>query len=143
MGEKHNIRLALQYYRYLEAFIENAVDSMQWYIEDYQISSEVRAITKSRMETMVYKAHMDRALEMMKEICEQEGVPRQFNLINRKYIDPAGGSDGRGKPFTNEQLADMFDCDIRSIYRDLDKAYKKLSILFFGINGISEISVEA
>jgi len=53
VGEKHNIKLALQHYRYLEAFIENAIDSMTWYIEDFQISSEVRAITQSRMETMV------------------------------------------------------------------------------------------
>lgn len=135
-GEKYNIKIALNHYRYLEAFIENAVDAMTWYLEDFEISSEVRAITKSRTQTMVYKAHMDTALGVMKRLCEQDGTDRQYNLISRKHIDPAGGSDGRGKPFTNEQLADLFDCDTRTVYRDLDKAYQKLSVLFFGINGI-------
>ncbi len=141
MSDRYNIKSALKHYRYLEAFIENAVDAMQWYIDDFKISSEVRSITQSRMQTMVYKAHMDKALEMFKELCEQDGTIRQYNLIVRKYIDPAGGSDGRGKPYTNDQLADRFDCELRTIYRDLDKAYQKLSVLFFGINGIQQHKV--
>ena len=136
MGEKHNIKIALKYYRYLEAFIENAVDAMTWYVGEYEISSEVRAITKSRMETMVYKAHMDKALETYRKLCECDGNIRPYNVVVRKYIDPAKGSDGSGKPFSNEQLADLFDCDIATIKRDLAKAEKRLSILFFGINGV-------
>lgn len=137
MGEKHNIKLALQHYRYLEAFIENAVDSMTWYIEDFQISSEVRAITQSRMETMVYKTHMDKALETYKQLCECDGNIRPYNVVMRKYVDPIKGSDGKGKWFSNEQLADLFDCDARTIQRDLKEAYHRLSILFFGISALN------
>jgi hypothetical protein len=138
VGDRYNIRTALSHYRYLAAFIENAVDAMQWYIDDYQISSEVRSITKSRMETMVFKAHMDKALETYRQLSQCDGNIRPYNVIVRKYIDPARGSDGRGKPFSNEQLADLFDCEVRTIQRDLREAYTRLSILFFGISGVEQ-----
>lgn len=133
---KYNIREALRHYRYLAAFIENAVDAMDWYMDDYKISSQIRAITESRMETMVYKGHMDKALDVYRQLCEQEGNIRPYNVIVRKYIDPQGGADGRGKPYTNDQLADLFDCSCDTIYRDVRDGYCKLSILFFGINGV-------
>lgn len=133
---KHNIREALRHYRYLAAFIENAVDAMDWYMDDYKISSQIRAITESRMETMVYKGHMDKALEIYRQLCDQAGNLRPYYVVMRKYVDPQGGSDGRGKPFTNEQLADLFECSRETICRDIRDGHVRLAILFFGINGV-------
>jgi len=133
---KYNIKEALKHYRYLAAFIANAVDAMDWYLDDFRVSSQIRAITESRMETMVYKAHMDRALETYRQLCEQDGNIRAYNVIIRKFVDPEGGADGHGKPYTNEQLADIFDCSEDTIYRDIRDGYCKLRILFFGINGV-------
>lgn len=132
---RYNIKIALKHYRYLAAFIENAVDSMDWYIQDYKVSSQIRSITESRMETMVYKAHMDKALDTYKLLCEQENNTRPYNVIMRKFVDPLSGADGRGKPYTNEQLADLFDCSVETIKRDINRSYCKLRILFFGIHG--------
>jgi len=133
---RYNIKEALKHYRYLDAFIRNAVDAMDWYLEDYKVSSQIRAITESRLDTMTFKAHMDRALSTYKLLCEQDGNPRPYNIIMRKFVDPEGGADGHGKPFTNEQLADLFDCSEDTIKRDLSETYAKLRILFFGINGV-------
>jgi len=133
---KYDIKEALKHYRYLAAFIANAVDAMDWYIDGYKISSQIRAITESRLDTMTYLAHMDRALETYSALCEIEGNPRPYNVIMRKYVDPAGGADGHGRPFTNDQLADLFDCSVETIKRDIVAGYKHISILFFGIHGV-------
>jgi hypothetical protein len=134
----YDIKQALRHYRYLAAFIENAVDAMDWYVDDYKVSSQIRAITESRLETMTYKAHMDRALETYKQLCQLEGNVRPYQVIVRKYVDPAGGSDGKGKPFTNEQLAEVFETSHDTIQRDLREACSRLRILFFGINGLEQ-----
>ena len=135
----YDIKQALRHYRYLAAFIENAVDAMEWYLDDdYKVSSQIRAITESRLETMTYKAHMDRALETYKQLCQLEGNVRPYLVIIRKFVDPVGGSDGKGKPFTNEQLAEEYDVCIETIYRDIKEAYDRIRVLFFGIHGIDQ-----
>lgn len=133
---KFNIKVALRYYRYLRAFCENAVDSIDWYINGQEIPAHVKAIAKSRTETLTILAHMDRAIDTYRELCEQEGEIRAYQVILKKYVDPKEGSDGRGKPFTNEELAFIFQVNKRTIERDIRQAYTKLSILFFGISGI-------
>lgn len=132
MEEKYNINEALKYYRYYAAFCENAIDAMEWYLDDFKVSSQVKAITESRLLTLTIKAHMDKAIDTHRDLCEIEGDVRKHNIIRRKYIDPQGGADGRGRPFTNEQLADLFDCSIDTVLRDIKKAKKEIEILFFG-----------
>ncbi len=78
---------------------------------------------------------MDKPLKTYKQLCEQDGNERPYNVIMRKYGDPGKGADGRGKPYTNEQLANLFDCSIETIKRDIRSSYSKLAILFFGVNG--------
>lgn len=133
---KFNIKVALRYYRYLRAFCENAVDSIDWYINGQEVPANVKAIASSRTETLTILTHMDKALNTYRALCEQEGDTRAYQVIVKKYIDPKGGSDGRGKPFTNEELAYIFQVNKRTIERDIREAYTKLSILFFGIHGI-------
>jgi len=133
---KHNVKLALKHYRYLKAFCENAIDAMEWYILDFPINSQIRAITQSRLDTLNLMAHIDRALDTYGKLCVKDGTERAFNVIMRKYVDPKEGSDGRGKPYTNEQLADLFECSEDTIYRDIRDSYDKISILFFGIDGL-------
>lgn len=136
MAYTHDIKLALRHYRYLKAFCENAIDSMDWYLLDYPLSSQIRAITQSRLDTLNLMAHMDRAVETYGRLCSQDGNSRPHQVIVRKYIDPLGGSDGRGKPYTNEQLADIFGCSVETIKRDIRDSYERLAILFFGIGGL-------
>jgi hypothetical protein len=133
MEEKYNINEALKYYRYYAAFCENAIDAMEWYLDDYKITSQAKSITESRLLSLQLKAHMDKALDTYRELCDNGSCIRKYNIIMRKFIDPQGGADGRGKPFTNEQLADLFDCSEKTIKRDLIVAKQELQILFFGI----------
>jgi len=136
MTELHDIKLALKHYRYLKAFCENAIDAMEWYIGDCNIPVEIFSICESRVKTLTFMAHMDKAIETFQKLCIIDGKERTSNVVLRKYIDPKDGSNGKGKPYTNEQLADLFDCDISTIKRDISEGYDKLSILFFGMNGI-------
>lgn len=133
---RFNVKVALKYYRYLRAFCENAVDSIDWYINGQEIPANVQAIAKNRTETLTILEHIDRAIETYHELCEQEGETRPYEVIVRKYIDPKEGADGKGKPFTNEELAFIFEVNKRTIERDIKAANTKLSILFFGISGI-------
>jgi len=138
--EKTNVRFdiktALKFYRYLKAFCDNAVDSVDWYIGGQKIPTYIAAIAQSRAETFTILTHIDSALNTFYRLCEASGEERKANIIKRKFVDPLGGSDGRGKPFSNEALAELFDVDERTIQRDISDAYKKLSILFFGANGV-------
>jgi hypothetical protein len=132
MADYHNINDALKYYRFYNAFCENAIDAMEWYLEDYRISSQARSITESRLLTLTFKAHMDKALEAYRLLCGESKCCRKYEIIMRKYINPSGGADGRGKPYTNEELADLFECSVDTIQRDLRQAKRELKILFFG-----------
>ena len=144
MTVRYDIREALTHYRYLAAFIENAVDAMDWYLEDYKFCSQIRSITASRLETMTYKAHIDRALETYGRLCEKDGNKRPYEVVLSKFVDPGEGADGHGRPFSNTQLAEKFGCSVDTIKRDLRSAYDSLAILFFGFHGMpSERAVEA
>jgi len=134
---KYDIKLALRHYRYLAAFIANAIDSMDWYLQDgYKVSTHIQSLMQSRADTVTIMAHMDKALETYKGLCQQEGDTRPYDVIMRKYVDPLGGSDGHGRPYTNEHLADLFSVSTDTIKRDLCRSYCRLRILFFGINGL-------
>lgn len=135
MTEKYSIKEALEHYRYLTAFVANAIDAMEWYICGSRISSEFRSITQSRMLTITMLAHMDKALDAYRQLCELEGDTRPYQLVMRKYVTPAIGAEN-GRPYSNEALAMEFGISDDTVGRDLKEARRKLKILFFGLPAI-------
>lgn len=132
MTELHNINDALKYYRYYAAFCSNAIDVMEWYIDGCKINSWAKSITESRALTLTFLAHMKKALETYEQLCMEDGKIRRCDIIKMKYVNPEGGSDGKGRPYTDEQLAVIFGCSDDTIKRDLKEGKKCLGILFFG-----------
>lgn len=135
---KYNVHIALRYYRYLNAFVLNAVDSMEFYISDRKIPASVKSIADSRAETLVIITHIRTAIETYRELCKADGNEDKAKVIIYKFIDPDTGADGRGKPFTNEQLAEHFNRDIKTISAWLSEGYKKIGILLFGIHAFEK-----
>lgn len=133
----HNVNVALRYYRYLRAFCENAVDTIDWYVNDRKMPTYIEAIAKTRLETMTILTHINQAMETYKALCEAEGSIRPALVLEKKFMEPLGGSDGRGKPYTNMELAELFKVDRRTIDRDIRAGKTKMSILLFGIYGLN------
>lgn len=136
MSVRYDVKVALKYYRYLQAYCEHAIDAMDWYLGSYKMPTEIESIKSSRADTLTFLAHMQKAIEIYREMCEIDGCQRRATVIIRKFIDPAGGSDGKGKPYTNDELAKLLNCDIKTIKNDIRDGYYKLAVLFFGIHGL-------
>lgn len=125
-----NIDELLKNYRLYAAYCANAVDAMDWYVDGAVYSSEVRAIRDSRFESLLIKAHIDTMLKVYKTQCRHEKQERRYNIINRKYLEPY--HEG-GRLYTNEQLADLFDCDVSTVVREIRRAKQALKVLMFGV----------
>lgn len=133
---KYNVRIALKYYRFLNAFVSNAVDSMDFYISDNRIPASVKAIAESRAETMVILTHINTAIETYRMICKADNCEEKAKVIIYKFIDPPSGCDGYGKPYSNEELAELFNRNTKTINAWIREGYEKISILLFGFNAL-------
>lgn len=92
---------------------------------------EVLSIKQKAARTKLILEHIDTMLSVYKKQCEMSADPeeaRRWNIIYGLYI-----SD---EPKSIQQLADEECITVSTVYRDCDKAYKKLAILFFGIDGM-------
>ena len=133
----HDISTALGHYRGLASFCESAVDAMDWYMDEFTISSQIRAVTIARTDTFTIKAHMDKMLEQYRKICEFRNEHRKYNIIRYKYLEMPGKGENKLLPFSNDQLADVFDCSVQTIQREIKCAKAELKIYFFGVDRIN------
>ena len=132
----HNIGDALDNYRGLTAFCESAIDEIVWNINGVEIPTRLFCNAERKLTTIDIKAHIDAELEKYKDVCELRGEERKYNIIEAKYIRmPGKGKEN--KPFTNEQLADHFDCSVPTIQRDIFQAKKELKVYLFGVDRIN------
>lgn len=75
--------------------------------------------------------HVDTMLGVYKKQCENSVDPeesRRYRVIEGMYLTE--------KPKTVAELAEEEHVTERTIFRDRDIAYKRLAILFFGIDGV-------
>ena len=92
---------------------------------------EILSIKEKSIRTKMIIDHVDTMLEVYKRQCEHNGdseEARRYRVIKAMYIDE--------KPKTAAQIAEDEFVAERTIFRDRDIAFKRLSILFFGIDGV-------
>ena len=137
-----NTKLLLKNYRNFKDHAANAVfeaetkeDPMQ-VIEDLMmpgktVNYRVESIKASAMKTVTIVRHIDAMLGLYKKSCFQYGSEedeRRWRVINGLYI-----SDNRTSV---AELAEIECVGERTIYKDIDAACERISILIFGVDGI-------
>lgn len=82
----------------------------------------------ARTELMI--EHIDAMLEVYKKDCNKspEGQ-RRYRVIYWMYL-----SEDESK--TAEDIAEMENVVVRTVFRDIKTAYEELAVLFFGIDGV-------
>lgn len=82
----------------------------------------------ARTELMI--EHIDAMLEVYKKDCNRspEGQ-RRYRIIYWMYL-----SEDESK--TAEDIAEMENVVVRTVFRDIKTAYEELAVLFFGIDGV-------
>lgn len=91
----------------------------------------VEAIKRSKRRTLAMVQFIDRMLIIYKSICETSVRPeevRLYDTIKKLYI-----SDEK---FSAESVATCHKVDVRTVYRDVNKAINTLSSLIFGVDSI-------
>lgn len=136
----HNTRLLLKHYRdfkehckqgiYDSRMVETDEDIMLSLMSVKDDSVFLESVTKSILRTRTLIEHMDNMLSVYKSIAKDEGEveQRRYKIVRETYISP--------KKKTTKELADEMKVSVRTIQIDLKTAEEKLSVLFFGADGI-------
>ena len=129
----HNTKLLLKHYTNFQKYVEEEIMNdliqaeediaiQQLVLNERDIVSSIR-MSKGR--TIEMLEHLDNALETMKQICEQDGS-KHYDVLQKRFIDGESVS----------KLAEEYEINERSVYKLIDAAASRLSVLLFGIYGL-------
>jgi len=100
-------------------------------IMEDESSVDVTAIVQSKARSAIMLTHIDAMLEAYQVICFASAKPeeqRRYRILESTYLCES--------PDTIANIAKCENIDERTVYRDLDAAYEKMSALLFGIQWI-------
>ena len=92
---------------------------------------EVLSIKSKVVRTKMIMDHVDTMLKVYESQCEAAPDPeeaRRFRVIKALYLDE--------EPMTVRDVSEIEAITVSTVYRDCDKAFRKLAVLFFGIDGV-------
>lgn len=110
---------------------ETLVELLELMQEIYRSGElEVVSIKDRVARTELMIEHIDAMLEVYKKDCNRspEGQ-RRYRVIYWMYL-----SEDESK--TAEDIAEMENVVVRTVFRDIKTAYEELAVLFFGIDGV-------
>ena len=108
----------------LDDLDESTIDSMD---DDLYVES----IKRSQQRTLIILDHIDQMLEYFRIYCESSHKPedmRRYHIIMALYIDE--------KSKNADQLAEEYNIDRSTVYKDVKEAIKPLSGLIFGVDSL-------
>lgn len=136
----HNTDLLLKQYRTLKEGCRNAVFAKNEKIKVDDVIEEIMgaendtvivdSIKRSAERTEIMLEHIDKMLEVFRIYCSKcgEKEKREYKVIKALYIT---------KQKKNiKAIAKEFEVSDVTIYADIKSAKEKLSVLFFGVNGL-------
>ncbi|MYL41809.1 hypothetical protein [Virgibacillus salexigens] len=91
----------------------------------------VESIKRSKERTLIMVEFIKEMLAVYRTLCEQSSKPeeqRRYDIINKMYI-----SDQK---YTAEEIATCHNIEVRTVYRDINKACNTLSGLVFGVDSV-------
>lgn len=134
-----NVKLLLKEYRNLRAYADNALcDASQLNdlvirelvgFSDYE-KYKVESIKNQIVTTKTIMEHVQTMLDLYKLRCtssSREDIQRRWRVIETAFIS------GEIAP-TYEEIAEREFVDLRTVYKDIERACKDLSNLIFGID---------
>jgi len=134
-----NTKVLLKNYRDFKAYVnkvEKKVAKREGITEETDINDLlvygediVKSIKLSTQRTIVMVQYIDQSLAAFKYICENDPYRdslRQFEVLQMRYVE------GR----TIEDIAEEFRINERSVYKAIDTACERLSVILFGVYGI-------
>lgn len=139
----HNTRLLLKNYQMMKENCEEAVyrrtmaqktnyELIESLMSGRDDSDEmvIASIRESAERTAVILTHIDKMIAIFRDYCSKSGdrERRQYRVIRGSYLQKTRK--------TIAELADEFDVTERTIQKDREIGEERLSVLFFGIDGL-------
>lgn len=141
----HNAKLLLQNYRMFVIHAGHAVYRSDDILEELpekilgQMMGDapdrdeiyIESIKSSKLRTAIIVKHIEDMVSMYEIFCEKSGNEeerRRYRILKMRYMeDPS---------FDVPSIAAIESVAVRTVYKDLDLAIKRLSALIFGIDGL-------
>lgn len=132
-----NTKLLLRNYRTFakhcsEVKLElNELDEMFELAEQEADEFKVLSIKNSKEKTLAIVKFINRMLKMYEIMCKETDKPedlRRYSVVYSMYFDESKK--------TAEQIAAEQHVAVRTVFSDIEKACKELSVLIFGIDGM-------
>ena len=139
----NNAKILIKNYRRFKGLCEQSVyeiddaddPDLQEVLEMMQGKSsknyEIVSIKDRVVRTKIIMDHVDTMIGVFKKQCEVSTDPeelRRYRVIEGLYLTK--------EPKSIRDIAEEEAITTSTVYRDAEKAFKKLSILFFGIDGV-------
>ena len=131
-----NTKLLLRNYRSFKNYaekieVEKTAEWEEINVMELLIVGEdlVKSIRETTQRTLVMVRHIDQALLTLKYIYSLEkhsGTRRQYDILQARFIKGA----------LIEEIAEENEINNRSVYKALDAAIERLSIILFGVYGL-------
>lgn len=131
-----NTKLLLQNYRSFKKYAEKIEGEKVEELEEVNVmellivgEDLVKSIKQSTKRTLVMVRHIDQALSTLKYIYSLEkhpGTRRQYDILHARFVDGELIKD----------IAEENEINNRSVYKAIDAAVERLSIILFGVYGL-------
>lgn len=129
----HNTKLLLKHYNDLRQHVENAIDDVRRLETDLEELGGLEkdelyilSIKRSKSKTLIMIAHIDMAMEVLRQkqikLCSLE----KYETLRMFYIDEV----------SYEEIVKHFNCGVNTPRRWINDMINELSILLFGIDGL-------
>ncbi|HBG1534383.1 hypothetical protein [Clostridioides sp. ZZV15-6598] len=139
-----NTKLLLKHYKNFKRHVnnsifkvsninENAIEILEE-LTDSKITENlfVESISNSVSRTNIIISHINTMINIYEAYSKQCGEleERKYRITYKRFIDE--------KKWSIKEIADSENIDNRTVYRDINLACEKLSVFFFGIDGIKK-----
>lgn len=131
-----NVKILLKNYRTLKNYAKRIEGKKVEELEEINVSELflvgedlVKSIKQTTKRTLIMIRHVDQALDTLQYIYSLEkhpGTRRQYDILHARYIE--------GKKI--EDIAEEHGINDRSVYKSMDAAIERLSVILFGVYGL-------
>lgn len=129
----HNTKLLLKHYNDLKQHVENAIDDVKRLEGDLEGLGDLEkdelyilSIKRSKSKTLIMIAHIDMAMEVLRQKQIKLCALEKYETLRMFYIDEV----------SYEEIVKHFNCGVNTPRRWINDMINELSILLFGIDGL-------
>jgi hypothetical protein len=129
----HNTKMLLKNYEKIRSSINEAISEESQLNESFRYDDEdevyINSIRRSKLRSMIVVAHIDRAMEVVKEEYEKKATPEKYEAFISCFM----------YNMTYDEAAVLYLSSKPSISRWINEITKELSVQIFGVDGLDLI----